>query len=731
MNRPADARARALLDALDPEQREVAEGLNGPMVVLAGAGTGKTRAMTHRIAYGVATGAFGTHDVLALTFTAKAAGEMRARLRDLGVPGVQARTFHSAALRQLRYFWPAVADGPFPELVTHKAGLVARAMTECGYEAEREVVRDTAAEIEHAAVSLIGTEGYAERAGDRPLPEGIDAAGMERIMRSYAEIKTLRRLLDFEDVLAVLSGVLATRPDIAAKVHDQYRHFVVDEFQDVSPLQYDLLTRWLGDRDTICVVGDPAQTIYGFAGATDSFLRTLRHRFEGARTVSLVRNYRSTTEVVEAANNVLAHTGPEPLVLRSTGRTGPAPEYTEYPDDAAEAAGVAARIAADVAAGRRPADVAVLFRTNGQSRALEEALATRGISYVLRGGERFFARREVKEAVALLRAQANRREPGDLGEVVGDVLSGIGWQPEAPAGTGAVRERWESLNALVDLAADMQDGEELPVPLTRFVEELADRAEHQFAPQVNGVTLASVHAAKGLEWEDVHLVGLTEGLLPIGYAKTPAAVAEERRLFYVALTRARTTLTLNWSQARQGGRGSRRTPSRFLAEVRGRARPAARGPVGSAGRSATSGLPDGPSGNTRASRHAAPTGSPGTVEETRPHDRARKPRTVHRCRQCGAVLVSGVEIALGRCAACPADIDRDLHTRLLRWRKEVAAAHASPAFIVLTNATLEAIAELRPTEPSALARVPGIGGHKLELYGRQILDLVNAPPTDS
>ncbi|GAA4284067.1 ATP-dependent DNA helicase UvrD2 [Brevibacterium daeguense] len=678
------ASATALLESLDPEQRQVAEHVSGPLVVLAGAGTGKTRALTHRIAYGVATGAFSVNHVLALTFTSKAAGEMRSRLRTLGVPGVQARTFHSAALRQLRYFWSSFAEGPFPELLSHKAGAVSQAMAEVGYDVERETVRDVSAEIEYAAVSLLGIDDYGRQAVGRELPEGIDAEGMVRVMRAYGDIKTRRRLLDFEDILLVLAGALATREDIAARVHEQYRHFVVDEFQDVSPLQYDLLMRWLGRRDSLCVVGDPAQTIYTFAGATDSFLLRLGSRLPGASRIALVRNYRSTEQIVDAANSVLNHTGRNPLVLRSTGRSGPEPRCTEYVDDQAEAEAVAAAIAAEISAGRRAADIAVLFRTNGQSQAFENALARRGISYVLRGGERFFARREVKEAIALLRASGASRGVGPLHEIVGDVLDAIGWAPVPPAGTGAVRERWESLNAIVDLARALQEGSELPVPLADFLSELADRQEHQFAPPVNGVTLASVHAAKGLEWESVHLVGLTEGLFPISYARTPAGVAEERRLFYVAITRARTELSLSWSTARQEGRQSRRSPSRFVSEMRG----------------------------------AAPR------RVTSPMRAARRSAESPRCERCGRVLVQEAELRLRRCGDCPGQADEQVLTALLEWRRERAQALSVPPYMVLTTATVNAVAEVVPRTAEQLQRVPGIGSVKLEQFGAEIVELV-------
>lgn len=683
--------AQQLLSALDPEQAAVASHPVGPLIVLAGAGTGKTRAMTHRIAYGAATGAMDPRQVLALTFTAKAAGEMRSRLRALGVPGVQARTFHSAALRQLRYFWPAFGEGPFPELISQKAGAVARALADAGFDVERETVRDVAAEIEFAAVSMIGTEEYAELAKRRELPPGIDPGAMVRIMNGYSEIKTRGRLFDFEDVLLVLTGVLATRDDIAAKVHEQYRHFVVDEFQDVSPVQFDLLTRWLGRRDSLCVVGDPAQTIYTFAGATDSFLLSLPQRFDNATTVSLVRNYRSRTPIVEAANQVLAHTGRRSLVLQPTRSGGRPPQLIEFPDDAAEATGIAQHIQAEITAGRRPSDIAVLFRTNGQSRAVEEALSDAKIGYVLRGGERYFARREVKEAMAMLRAAASSRTPAPLGETVADVLGSLGWTSSGPENAGALRERWESLSALVSLAEQMQDAAELPVPLADFIAELEDRQEHQFAPTVEGVTLASVHAAKGLEWDSVHIIGMSEGLLPISYATTPSEIAEERRLFYVALTRARDELTISWSLSRQAGSRSQRKPSRFIPQMRG-----------------------------AAERSAGPPARRNRISQGAAASRAAV------CKRCGKPLGSAAEQRMGRCAGCAESADSAVLSALQQWRKDAAAQLRVPEYMVCTTATLAAIAEVKPVSVGDLERVPGMGAVKMGQFGQQIVDVVAA-----
>ncbi len=677
------SKAAQLLEALDTEQRAVAEHSGGPLVVLAGAGTGKTRAMTHRIAYGALTGQRDPKQTLALTFTAKAAGEMRSRLRSLGVAGAQARTFHAAALRQLRYFWPMFAEGPFPELMPNKAGSVARVMGNLGLTVERELVRDVAAEIEYAAVSLLGIDEYAQQAHSRELPGGLSASAIVDIMRGYSDLKTERRLLDFEDVLLTLSGVLGTRADLVATVHSQYRHFVVDEFQDVSPLQYDLLMRWLGDRDSLCVVGDPAQTIYTFAGATSNYLLSTAQRFAGTTTIELVRNYRSRASIVEAANKVLFHTGSGALQLQPVREGGQPPSASEYADDVSEAAAAAQRIQAQIAQGVRASDIAVLFRTNGQSRAVEEALEARGISYVLRGGERFFARREVKEAMVLLRSSAAARRTERLDTAVAEVLSSIGWQAQPPSATGALREKWESLNSLVQLASDMQRNSQLPITLPQFSAELEDRREHQFAPTVDGVTLASVHAAKGLEWSCVHLIGLTEGLMPISYAQTPRDIAEERRLFYVAVTRARDSLDLSWARMRQSGSRTQRRVSRFVAEMRG-------------------------------------------AQAVRREEAPRSTAVSRACQQCGKALSEPADRRMGRCASCASPADSGLLSELSRWRAAKAEELRVPEYMVLTQATLSALAEAAPGNRDQLALIPGLGSVKLAQFGSELLDITAA-----
>lgn len=562
--------ADALLDALDPEQRAVATALTGPVCVLAGAGTGKTRAITHRIAYGVRTGVYRPASVLAVTFTARAAGEMRVRLRDLGATGVQARTFHAAALRQLGHFWPKVVGGAPPRLVDHKATLVAEAGRRVGVAVDRVAVRDLAAEIEWAKVSLVTAEDYerAAAAVRRPAPAGQDGQAVARLLTAYEDVKTERGVIDFEDVLLLLAAMLAQRGEVADEVRAQYRHFVVDEYQDVSPLQQYLLDQWLGGRHDVCVVGDPSQTIYSFAGATPHHLTTFARRHPGAQVVRLVRDYRSTPQVVGLANRVLTEgrraQDPAPLHLVAQQPDGPAVRFTAYEDDESEAAGVAARAARLVASGVPAREIAVLYRTNVQAEAFEQALAAAGVGYQVRGGERFFARRDVRDALVLLRGGARAADPDvPVGQTARDILTSVGWSAQPPAARGAARERWDAMQALVGLADDLQRVR-ADATLADLVAELDDRASAQHAPTVDGVTLASLHAAKGLEWDAVFLVGVSEGLLPISLAQTQAALSEERRLLYVGVTRARRHLELSYAAARTPGSRASRTRSRFL-----------------------------------------------------------------------------------------------------------------------------------------------------------------------
>ncbi|MGY1453299.1 ATP-dependent DNA helicase UvrD2 [Streptomyces sp. SS8] len=692
----------AVLEGLDPEQREVATALHGPVCVLAGAGTGKTRAITHRIAYGVRAGVLPPASVLAVTFTNRAAGEMRGRLRQLGAGGVQARTFHSAALRQLQFFWPKAIGGDLPRLLERKVQLVAEAAARCRIRLDRNELRDVTGEIEWAKVTQSVPEDYPAAVAKSSREAPRDPAEISRIYGLYEQLKRERSVIDFEDVLLLTVGILQERPDIADTVRRQYQHFVVDEYQDVSPLQQRLLELWLGERESICVVGDASQTIYSFTGATPDHLLDFRTRHPGATVVKLVRDYRSTPQVVHLANGLLAQArgraAEHRLELVSQREAGPDPVYTEYPDEPAEAEGVARRIRELMDAGVPASEVAVLYRVNAQSEVYEQALADAGVPYQLRGAERFFERPEVREAGVALRgaARAGDNDPlladaVDLPSQVRAVLGGTGWTPQPPAGSGAVRDRWESLAALVRLAEDFARARP-QATLADLVAELDERANAQHAPTVEGVTLASLHSAKGLEWDAVFLVGLTDGTLPISYAKTDEQVEEERRLLYVGVTRARRHLSLSWALSRSpGGRGGRR-PSRFLAGLR----------PGSS--------PDG-----------GRAGGAGGVE--RGGGRSRKRRGPVRCRVCGRTLTDAGEIKLMRCEGCPSDLDEELYERLREWRSSQARQLGQPAYCVFTDKTLMAIAEALPDNETELARIPGVGGRKLQRFGADVLAL--------
>ncbi|GAB2512651.1 ATP-dependent helicase [Paramicrobacterium agarici] len=569
----------SLLAGLDDDQRVVAETLRGPVCVLAGAGTGKTRAITHRIAHGVATGTYASNRVLALTFTNRAAAELRGRLRQLGAGTVSAKTFHSAALSQLGYFWPQVVGGDMPRLVEGKARVLGHAAEKLKLGVDTATLRDLAAEVEWRKVSGRSIAQYA--AAERQLPGHLSLEQTVDMMQTYEDLKDERRQLDFEDVLLACAGMLEQEPRVAMQVREQYRFFVVDEYQDVSPLQQQLLDLWLGDRRELCVVGDASQTIFSFAGASSNFLLGFGSRYDGAQIVRLERNYRSTQPIVTTANRLMRDR-PGALTLTAVGAGGDpevSPDLVRYPDDMAEARGIAQSILSRIDEGARPEDIAVLYRVNAQSAVLETALSDVGVSYHVRGATRFFDRPEIKRAVLALRGASVSVANEPLFKSVSDVLRSLGWSQVPPEGQGAVRATWESLNAIMGLV------DQAPVGTTfrEFTDDLLERQAGQHEPTLQAVTLATLHSAKGLEWDEVYVPGLSEGLVPISYAKTFEQIDEERRLLYVGITRARRHLTLTWSESSQRRPRER---SRFLQEIGIRNPDAADARSRAAGRSA-------------------------------------------------------------------------------------------------------------------------------------------------
>lgn len=546
------------LDGLDEHQLEAARALRGPVCVLAGAGTGKTRVITRRIAHGVDTGAYSPQRVMAVTFTAKAAGEMRGRLRALGVSGVSARTFHAAALAQVNYFWPTLAADQAPSIIDNKVRMLAHAADGIGLSPDTATLRDVASQIEWRKVTMRSIEQYAAA-----RPDGVGRLRVDQVVdlqRSYEKLKDERRQMDFEDVLLTCAGMIEAEPRVAAAVHEQYRHFTVDEYQDVSPLQNRLLELWLGDRRDLCVVGDASQTIYSFTGADARYLLEFERTHEDARVVRLERNYRSTSAVLAVANDLMrGRAGALELVAAHEG-DAPVPAVRGYDDDEAEAAGVAAEVAAMVGGGVDPEAIAILYRSHAQSAVVLNALAAQGIAATVLGGRKFFDLPEVRQALMALRAASVAPVETGFLATVRDVLRGVGLTDDPPQAGGALRDGWEARAALLRLAEEAAPGTDL----RSFTDDLQARARDQHEPATRTVTLSTLHAAKGLEWDHVFLIGVSEGLLPISYATTFEAVDEERRLAYVGVTRAARSLSVSWARGR--GRADRE-PSRFLREI--------------------------------------------------------------------------------------------------------------------------------------------------------------------
>jgi DNA helicase-2/ATP-dependent DNA helicase PcrA len=548
-------RAEEILAALDDEQRAVALATRGPVCVIAGAGTGKTRAITHRIAYASAIGAMDPTKILAITFTARAAGEMRTRLRGLGVPTVAARTIHAAALKQLLFFWPSVFGGRTPDLLTSKTGFLGEAINRAGLQGtininSRDTLRDIANEIEWAKVSQIGPTDYLTELDNRAAKPRVNAEQVAQVYTAYESIKRQELAMDFEDVLLLTTAMLEEEREVRERVQDQYRYFTVDEYQDISPLQQRLINAWLGNRQEICVVGDPAQTIYSFAGATSSFLTTFTSRFPDAEVIRLTSGYRSTPEITFAANSLLrsATMGQE---LNAQNDHGDKPEVLAYNDESSEIAGIVSDMTALLSSGVPAQEIAVLARTNSQLNSLERAMNGAKLPYQVRSTERFFDRPDVKEFLKGVRTAS----------VI--PTEGISWLDELrtlaqPFLTG---QSIDGIAGLLHLARELdEDTNFSPKTLRSYLREVEDRVQQNNPPTMPVITLATLHAAKGLEWERVFLMGANVGLLPLesnGFTLDARMIEEERRLFYVGMTRAKRELRISY----------RGKPSPFLAQA--------------------------------------------------------------------------------------------------------------------------------------------------------------------
>ncbi|MGI8574205.1 MAG: ATP-dependent helicase [Egibacteraceae bacterium] len=669
-----------LLDGLNPDQRAAVEATTGPVCLLAGAGSGKTRTITHRIAAQVRSGVARPEQILAVTFTDKAATELRHRLRLIGLERpVRAATFHAAAWAQLRYFWPRIADGGLPEVLPRKVGILLPTARRLKVEA-----RDLAAEIEWAKARALDPEAYARAASHRQPPVGVEE--MAAIYARYEQQKSAAGAIDYEDMLLLTADLLRRDESAARTVRERYRFFTVDEFQDVNPAQWQLLRAWLGESRELCVVGDDDQTIYTFTGASSGYLTGFRRHFPEARVITLTQNYRSTAQVLYLANRVLRSDDAPGKQLVAQRSGGPVPVTRGFADHEGELDAIVGQIRTLLGQGVPASEIALIYRVNSQSQALEEALRDADIAYTVRGESGFFNRTEIQQALRALRvaatrldedevpppAQAERLRPERADRKVENVLrQQLGWHPRREPRGEAARERWRNLGTLLSATRALVEEDER-LTFADVLSELYRRAADGAATAdgTGGVNLLTYHRAKGLEFDAVLLPACEEGLVPISHAKTPAEVAEERRLLYVGLTRARTHLWVSWAERRPGwgGRMSNRRMSRFLSPQRADARETAKG-----------------SGRAR----GIPKGS-----------------------QAGASQAGASQA------------DPVLAETLRAWRLERARADAVPAFVVFNDRTLEELAAARPSSVTDLGKVYGIGPAKIERYGEDLLALL-------
>ena len=656
------------LDGLSPDQRAAVDAVEGPVCIVAGAGSGKTRTITHRVANQVRRGVARADQVLALTFTERAAGELKRRLAGLGIDGhVRATTFHAAAYAQIRYFWPRVRERPLPTVLDRKVGLLLPVARQAGVEAS-----DLATEIEWAKARLVTPDAYAEaaRTRDAPLPPERMAAVYAR----YEQLKTDRDLIDFDDMLTVAHDLMADA-DVAREVRDRYRFFTVDEFQDVNPAQWQLLRRWLDDRDDLCVVGDDDQTIYSFSGATSEYLEQFRTTFPHATVVTLTDNYRSTAQVLGVANRLLRAARPDAKQLRAQLDDGPRPRIMAFDDDRAERARTLDWIRDLIDDGVPVNEIAVCVRTNSQTQAWEETFDRAGVPARVHGDRSFFERPEIQQALQALRravdtpppptgaqpppegtrGRASGRRPDRIVEQL--LRERMSWHPRREPSGQAARARWRNLSALHELVTRIVD-EQPELDMRDVLRELATRARASGGahPTRPAVTLLTLHKAKGSEFDAVCLVGLEEGMVPISYAATEADLAEERRLLYVGMTRARRHLWLSWAQQRPGwsGKPVRRRPSRFLEDI------------------------------------------------------AERQRSL----QPGS------------------DADDRLTGALRAWRLERARHDQVPPYVIFNDRTLHELAAVRPSSATELLAVHGLGATKVRRYGRDLLGLLGSGATD-
>ncbi|MGH9104016.1 MAG: ATP-dependent DNA helicase UvrD2 [Acidimicrobiales bacterium] len=679
-----------LLDGLTDSQLRAVTIDAEPLVVLAGAGSGKTRVLTRRIAWRVETGRAEAAHVLAVTFTRKAAGELRGRLRALGVrDNVAAGTFHSLAYAQLRRRWADTQQAP-PTLMERKVSLLGQLLPRHNVrgsraQAGRSLLADLAAEIEWAKARLVRPDDYLDASARAARRPPLPASEVARIYARYESEKRRRSLVDFDDLLDACATAMESDPAFAASQRWRFRHLYVDEVQDINPAQWRLLQAWLGGRSDLCIVGDPNQAIYSWNGADPSFLSDFSSTQPKAGVVRLEENWRSTPQVLGVAAAVLgAPSGSTAAhVIRPQRSSGPLPSLTSYEDDRDEARAIARRLRSAHGQGRRWADLAVLTRTNAQLVLLQEALGAAGVPYRLPQGALLLAQPEIVEALSELERTAARRPPASWTPDLEELAE----RAEGPSSrSGGADDRRLHLEELARLASEYAtlDPAGTPAGFSAWLAATV-RAERSDTDR-DAVELGTFHRAKGLEWEVVFLAGLEQGLVPIAAATTPAADAEERRLLYVAATRARQELHCSWARRRMlGTRPVPRRPSPYLEAVEDALAAMDRGvaPMEALER-------------VRAAREGLA--------------RSAGPSSPHRSTRSGAPRQE--------------PSDPRLLGELRAWRAAAARASGVPAYVIFHDSTLSALAERRPRTPEGLLEVPGLGPVKVMRYGEALLGVL-------
>ena len=681
--------ANPLLDGLDENQRLAVEAVRGRVAIIATAGSGKTRVITNRIANAIETKTHSAEHGLALTFTNKAANEIRARLSRLKVAPVAAATFHATALRQLSHFWPQVIGGNMWNVISTKSSLIEQAAASAGVTLKDYTRRTVISEIEWAKSSGLDIEHYLKL--DRKTDE-VTAAMVADIWTRYSDLTKRNNVLDFEDILQLNLGLLSSFPDVLQQVRQRYTWFTVDEFQDVTPLQNALLQLWVGNRNELCVVGDPAQTIYTFAGASANFLKDFKQNHPETLQIELNRTYRCPEQICTVANSLMSSSATPSFMVSAKSDEG-AVRLQHYVDEKSEAQEIANRIAELIKSGVDAREIAVLLRINSMSNEFEAVFDALNIPYTMRGITKFFERPEVKQVLLDLRVGSYINSDISMLNAVKKIAELHGWSEQPKHSSETARSRWESLSALVNVAVDLVS-QKSDATLEDYFAEIAHRTNENHDPQAAAVTITTIHTAKGLEWEYVFVPSVVEGILPFDPVRSPGTIEEERRLLYVALTRAKIAVEISTTRSRLGYNNA---PSRFLGSI-----------------------------TTTSEAFIAPTK---LASVSLPAE--RKEFKVTKCRFCGQGVTATREVKLQKCKKCEAKIQApefsdSIKAGLNSWREDFAKQVNLLPWAVLSNIAVEVLAEFQPKTIEELVEINAIPTFQVDEQGEEILMIIAA-----